>query len=111
MFMEAVRAGCMTFLAKGTAIKARMTAWTVTEISCTRLYCLFLAQSGFTGTGLLVSFRGGSLGGAIRSRRLRQKTRYSGGRSSSMLESAARTLGVVTAALRLSRKRLFKPSV
>src|SRR6185295_5560277 len=104
--MEAVSVGWSAFFAKGAIMRTRIVTCTITETIWTRLYCLFLAQRGFTGTGLLVSFKGGSLGGEIQSRKLRQKTRYSGGCSISMLELVGATFGVLIAALKLSAKLL-----
>src|SRR3989337_4444687 len=96
----------------GPEMAANSRTCTATEMACTRLYCRFRAQRGLTGTGLLVSFKGGSLGGAIRSRRLRQKTLYSGCCSNSMLElEAPLILGVRKAALRLSEELLSRPYV
>src|SRR5256885_371918 len=86
-------------------------------IDCARLYSFLLPHRGRTGTGLLVSFRGGSLGGAIRSRKLRQKTRYPGSRSTIIPagdapDVAAPLLGAgLKNAFKLSEKLLSSPSV
>src|ERR1700730_19296010 len=90
-----------------------ITACTPIEIICAVLYSRRLTQSGLTGTGLLVSFSGGNLGGEIRSCRFRQKTRYVGSRSTIMPDAAAPvTFGEGRKNdFRLSEKLLSTPSV
>src|SRR6266571_980042 len=99
--------------AKGTRINTAISTCTPTEIICAVLYSRRLAQSGRTGTGLLVSLSGGSLGGAIRSRKLRQKTRYVGSKSTTIPEAAGPLIRGARRknAFRLSEKLVSTPSV
>src|SRR5690349_1739788 len=105
--------GCTILRANGQIISTATTTCTPTETICATLYSRRLAQSGRTGTGLLVSLSGGSLGGEIRSRKLRQKTRYVGSRSTTIPEAAAPLIRGVERKndFRLSEKLLSIPSV
>src|ERR1700675_1135821 len=56
----------------GPIISTTTTTWNATESACTRVNCVFFDQISGTATGLLDTFKGGSLGGEIMSRRFCQ---------------------------------------
>src|SRR5574337_954034 len=92
MLTSALTVCCVVSLmvwATGTINTAASSAWKASDNPCARLNCSLRLQMLRTLTGLLVTFSGGSLGGAIASRRFSQNTRYQGFHSTSMRERAA----------------------
>ena len=76
-----------------------------------RSIVLILRPERLTGTGLLVTFSGGSLGGEIRSRRLRHSVTYAGCKSTIIAASPAFLRGAgLKNSLTLSAKLLSSPS-